>query len=85
MIHDYATILITIMTQRNKRRITALEVLSEIEKLDTMEFEDGSMTSSLGDGMAVGGLRYCSMDDKIRGSSMDDGKRDSSVDDGMGE
>ena len=55
-----ATILITVMTQRNKRWFTALEVLSEIEKLNTIEFNDmllqdvadsigfdGSMTRSL--------------------------------------
>ena len=34
-----ATILIRITTQRNKRRFTALKVLSEIEKLNTMEFK----------------------------------------------
>ena len=45
---------------------------------------DGSMTRSLDDGMAVDGLRYCSMDDGIRSSSMDDGMGNSSVDDGMG-
>ena len=53
---------------------------SEIEKLHTMELNamllqnvadrigfDGSMTSSLDDGMAVDGLRYFSMDDRMRG------------------
>ena len=70
------------MTQRNKRRFTALEVLSEIEKLNTMECNamllqdvvdricfDGSRSRSL----AVDGLRYCSMDDGMRSSSADDG------------
>ena len=64
-----ATILITLMTQRNERRFTALEVLSGIEKLNTIMFDvmllqdvadwigfDGSMTRSLDDGMAVGGI-----------------------------
>ena len=44
---------------------------------------DGSMTGSLDDGMAVDGLRYCSMDDGMRVSSLDDGIRGSSFDDGM--
>ena len=34
---------------------------------------DGSITRSLDNGMAVDGLRYCSMDDGTRGSSLDDG------------
>ena len=45
---------------------------------------DGSMTRRLDDGMAVDGLRYCSMDDGIRGSSVDDGMRDNAEDYGMG-
>ena len=44
---------------------------------------DGSMTRSLDEGMAVDGLRYCSMDDGMRDNSADDGMGNSSVDHGM--
>ena len=80
-------ILITVMTQRNKRRFIILEVLSESEKLNKMEFNSmllQDVARSLDDGMAVDELRYCSMDDGMVDSSMDDGMMDNPGDDGMG-
>ena len=77
------------MTQRNKRRFTALEVLSEFEKLNTREF-DAKLIQDVADrirfdgGMADDVLGYSSLDG-MGDSLVNDGMRDSSVNDGMGE
>ena len=44
----------------------------------------GRTTHNLDDGMAVDGMRDCSMDDVMGDTLIDDGMRDNSADDGMG-